>query len=150
MNNNKEISIEQVRAVVEMLAREHNLPLTEITLKSVQYSLGSGSNGTIGALLRVVRSEYIQSKQFDRLSVSNHLKSAYNEEINRLIDNARECSSEEMSALNNLNNELTSQNREAEAEISNLKCIIEKKDEQENVRYQDLIKESAKTEQNRR
>jgi chromosome segregation ATPase len=146
-NKDRESEVDQVRQAIEILAMQKNIEPTKVTLKSVQKFIGGKSNGTLGALVNQVKSELFKSKEYDQLDLSHRFKSALSEEISRFKDNTRECANEEMSELNNLNNELIYQIKEAEEKSTELQNIIVKQEKQANARHQEIIIEMAKAEQ---
>jgi chromosome segregation ATPase len=88
------------------LANKQGCCITEIEIISVQEEIGKGSNGTIGAYVKQVKQEYINAKAYDRANISQQLKSAIKEEIDRFADNARENVTDELAAVERLNDEL--------------------------------------------
>lgn len=131
------ITLNQVRAIMEMLAQKHDRPIVSIEISQVQNEIGRGSNGTIGAFVKTVRQEHINAKAYDRSNISPHLKSALMEEIDRFADNARENAAEELEAISSLNNELSEQIDQAEEMIRDL-------EETNHIQQADAAKEAGR------
>lgn len=119
-----DINLQQVRAIVEQIARKEKCCITQVEIKQVQTLLGKGNNGTVGAYLKQVKQEFINSKAFDRANISMQLKSVVMEEIDRFADNARDNANENLEMIERLNQELRELNIQAERTIVDLQQAI--------------------------
>lgn len=115
-----DIELKQVRAIMEQLAREQRVCITKIEIKPVQAILGKGNNGTVGAYVKQVKSEFTGSKAYDRANISMQLRSAIMEEIDRFADNARDNANENLETIERDNNELRALNDRIEKTINEL------------------------------
>ena len=142
-----DISLEQVRAAMETLARKAGCCVTEIEIRPVQAELGKGSNGTIGAFVKHVKMEYVNSKAYDRTNFSVRLKSALVEEINAFVDNARQNASEGMACLSRDHGELLRMNQESRETIDALSAELEEQQKKTGQEMGKLFDELARSKQ---
>jgi chromosome segregation ATPase len=101
-----DITLEQVRAIMEKLARDEECCITQIEIQQTQAILGKGNNGTVGAYVKQVKHEFSKSKEYDRANISMQLKSMLMEEIDRFADNARDNANENLDTIERDNEEL--------------------------------------------
>lgn len=119
-----DITLEQVRAIMEQIARKHEICITQVEIKPVQATLGKGNNGTVGAYVKQVKEEFTNSKAYDRANISMQLKSAIMNEIDRFADNARDNANENLETIERDNNELRALNERVEQNINELQQEI--------------------------
>jgi chromosome segregation ATPase len=103
---NDEITLSLVRAVMEKIARDKKCDLAKIGIQQVQEVLKNKNNGTVGALIKQVRIEFVNSERFDRSDLPRELKSAIIATIDQVTENARMIVIAERQAVEQLNGEL--------------------------------------------
>ncbi len=121
---NPDISLAQIRAIMEMIARDNGCCITQVEIRQVQSVLGKGSNGTIGAFVKQVKDEFFGARNYDRTNISSHLKSALIGEIDRYVDNAKECVNERLESTSRDNEELSRLNDEMHEKICELEIEL--------------------------
>lgn len=142
-----DITLEQVRAIMESQAKKRGCSISEIEIKHVQDALGKGSNGTVGAYVKRAKQEYINAKAYERGNISTQLKSALIEEINRFADNARMNASEGLMSLELDFNEVLKLNGESREIINSLNSEMEAQRETTGRELRRLSDELARKEQ---
>lgn len=120
-----DITLKQVRMIMEQIARQPGRSLPNIEINEVRTLLGKGNNGTIGAYIKQIKFEYIESNAFERHELATEFKAATMSEFNRLLDNRTKCLADKCDVINRDNDELLKAIDKAEADNQALRTELQ-------------------------
>lgn len=103
------VTIDQVRAAAELVAKKTDRAIEEVTVAQVAEILGEGSDGYLGAHLQTVKLEFVRAKRLDTSSLTP-LLSALRYELDRACNNGLETGRAESRVTQDLFNEICDRN----------------------------------------
>lgn len=120
-----DITLKQVRMIMEQIARQTGRTLLAIEIGEVRDVLGKGNNGTLGGYIKQVKLELSESNSFDRHELSMEFRAATLMEFNRLLDIRTERLEKQRDAINRDHDELLKTIDQVEAGNQSLRIELQ-------------------------